>query len=308
MKKTIFLFLVLLGISLPSFAQNEGISFQGLARNAAGEVLVSQKISLRLSILLNSESGAVAYVETRQTTTNPQGIFSLVVGDSNALTKSSDFSGINWGSTPSFIKVEMDSNAGTNFLLMGISRLQAVPFAYSATKLSNAKTINGVAFDGTANITVPADAGTLTGTSLKSTVTGSSLTTVGTLTDLTVTNPIAGSITGNAATATSATTATTASTVITNANLTGPVTSVGNATSIASGAITNAMLANTAVANLTGTNTGDQTSVSGNAGTATKLATARNINGVAFDGTGNITVPADAGTLTGTSLKSTVTG
>jgi uncharacterized protein (TIGR02145 family) len=68
------------------------------------------------------------------------------------------------------------------------------------------------------------------------------------------------------------------------------------------------MLANSAVANLTGTNTGDQTTVSGNAGTATKLATARNINGVAFDGTGNITVPADAGTLTGTSLKSTVTG
>ena len=184
MKKIIYLFLICLGISLPSLAQNEGISFQGLARNTAGEVLVSQKISLRLSILLNSESGAVAYVETRQTTTNPQGIFSLVIGDSNALTKSSDFSGINWGSTPSFIKVEMDSNGGTNFLLMGISRLQAVPFAYSATKLSNAKTINGVAFDGTADITItaPAAAETLTGSTLKSTVTGSSLTSVGTIT------------------------------------------------------------------------------------------------------------------------------
>jgi uncharacterized protein (TIGR02145 family) len=182
--------------------------------------------------------------------------------------------------------------------------------AGTATKLATARNINGVAFDGSGDINISAAvaAEQLTGTTLKSTVTGSSLTSVGTLTNLTVTNPIAGSITGNAATATSATTATTASTVITNANLTGPVTSVGNATSIASGAITNAMLANSAVANLTGTNTGDQTTVSGNAGTATKLATARNINGVAFDGTGNITVPADAGTLTGTSLKSTVTG
>ena len=43
---------------------------------------------------------------------------------------------------------------------------------------------------------------------MKSTVTGSSLTSVGTLANLTVTNPIAGSITGNAATATTATTAT----------------------------------------------------------------------------------------------------
>jgi hypothetical protein len=49
-----------------------------------------------------------------------------------------------------------------------------------------------------------------------------------------------------------------AATVTTNANLTGPVTSVGNATAIAAGAITNTMLANGAVANLSGTNTGDQ--------------------------------------------------
>ena len=147
--------------------------------------------------------------------------------------------------------------------------------AGTATKLATARDINGVAFDGTANITVTADAGTLTGTTLKSTVIGSSLTSVGTLANLTVTNPIAGSVTGNAATAT---------------NLTGLSTPIAT------------------LNNLTGTNTGDQTSVSGNAGTATKLATARDVNGVAFDGTANITVTADAGTLTGTTLKSTVTG
>lgn len=58
----------------------------------------------------------------------------------------------------------------------------------------------------------------------------------------------------------------------TNANLTGVVTSVGNATSIANGAITNAMLANGAVANLSGTNTGDQTNITGNAATVTTNA------------------------------------
>ena len=42
-------------------------------------------------------------------------------------------------------------------------------------------------------------------------------------------------------------------------NLTGPVTSIGNATAIANGTITNDMLANPAVANLSNTNTGDQT-------------------------------------------------
>ncbi len=49
---------------------------------------------------------------------------------------------------------------------------------------------------------VIAQSGTLTGTTLASNVVTSSLTTVGTLINLTVTNPIIGSITGNAATAT----------------------------------------------------------------------------------------------------------
>lgn len=100
----------------------------------------------------------------------------------------------------------------------------------SAPKLDTARTINGTSFDGTANITVTAAAGTLTGTTLNSSVVTSSLTSVGTLTDLTVTNAITGSITGNAAT------------VTTNANLTGDVTSSGNATTIGANKVTYAKM------------------------------------------------------------------
>jgi hypothetical protein len=59
--------------------------------------------------------------------------------------------------------------------------------ATSAVKLTTARNINGVTFDGTKDITIStvADAGTLTGTILKSTVTGSSLTSVGTIASLT---------------------------------------------------------------------------------------------------------------------------
>ncbi len=100
----------------------------------------------------------------------------------------------------------------------------------SAPKLETARTINGTSFDGTGNITVTAAASSLTGTTLNSTVVTSSLTSVGTLVNLTVTNPIAGSVTGNAAT------------VTTNANLTGDVTSSGNATTIANNAVTYAKM------------------------------------------------------------------
>ena len=56
--------------------------------------------------------------------------------------------------------------------------------ATTATTLQTARNINGVSFNGSADITVTAAAGTLTGTTLNSTVVTSSLTSVGTLTSL----------------------------------------------------------------------------------------------------------------------------
>jgi cytoskeletal protein CcmA (bactofilin family) len=53
--------------------------------------------------------------------------------------------------------------------------------ASTATTLETSRNINGVAFNGSANITVTADANTLSGTELKSTVVTSALTTVGTI-------------------------------------------------------------------------------------------------------------------------------
>jgi hypothetical protein len=61
-------------------------------------------------------------------------------------------------------------------------KLDATGNAATAIKLATTKNINGVAFDGSADITVAADAGTLTGTTLASNVVNSSLTSVGTIT------------------------------------------------------------------------------------------------------------------------------
>ena len=132
MRRIVYSTLLFLLLSLSAFAQNEGINFQGMARTAAGEPVANQKISLRLSVLLYSESGTVEYSETKESTTSGQGVFSVVIGDGSILTKTGNFSDINWKSKPKFLKVELDPIGGTNFALMGTSRLQAVPFAYYA--------------------------------------------------------------------------------------------------------------------------------------------------------------------------------
>ncbi|KKL74331.1 hypothetical protein LCGC14_2065960, partial [marine sediment metagenome] len=207
--------------------------------------------------------------------------------------------------------------------------------ATTATTLATGRDINGVNFDGSANITVTAAAGTLTGTTLKSTVVSSSLTSVGTLGALTVTAQITGSIsgssgstTGNAASATVLQTARTINGVSFNGSanitvtaaagtltgttlkstvVTSSLTAIGT---LASGAVPASLVTagtfgtgayvfdNTVSGITTCTATTFSGALSGNATTATTLATARNINGVSFDGSANITVAAAAGTLT----------
>jgi hypothetical protein len=60
--------------------------------------------------------------------------------------------------------------------------------AFSATRLQPGRNINGVLFDGTQNITVPAASSTLTGTDLATNIINSSLQTLGTLNSLSVTD------------------------------------------------------------------------------------------------------------------------
>ena len=74
----------------------------------------------------------------------------------------------------------------------------------SAATLTTSRNINGVAFNGSADITVTAAADTLSGTSLNSTITASSLTSVGTLTSLSTSGnvTVGGDLTVNGTTTT----------------------------------------------------------------------------------------------------------
>ncbi len=135
--------ILFLFVSFFAFSQNAGINFQGVGRNASGIVLATQKISLRFSVIQGSETGSVEYVESKEVTTNAQGVFSVVIGDGTQISKTGNFTDINWKINPKFLKVEMDPAGGTTFTAMGTTRLQSVPFAYYANGV-NADNVDGV--------------------------------------------------------------------------------------------------------------------------------------------------------------------
>lgn len=116
-------------ISATVQSQTAGLNFQGVARNPNGIILASQNISLRFSILNLSATGTIEYMETKMVLTNAQGIFSIVIGDGSGTINLGTFTNIDWKQMPKFLKVELDPTAGNNFITMGTTQLQTVPYA-----------------------------------------------------------------------------------------------------------------------------------------------------------------------------------
>lgn len=227
-------------------------------------------------------------------------LFSQSIRDDNGFLQPIIKAEINGSTVAIIANTEFNINAantvpGFDTVKKGITLSSSVKFigdlegnATSADYLNNPRSINGVPFNGTANITITANTpfSLIPGTYL----TGSNFNGSGARTwavDATSTNSIgkvvARDSSGNFA----------ANTV--SANLIGNVT--GNV-------VTN-----------TGTSTFNRVeatefigaSLSGNANSATRLETTRTINGVNFNGTENITVTAAAETLSGTTINPTVT-
>ena len=129
-------------ITLLSFAQvPQGISYQAIALDASANPVVSANVGIRLSILDATATGAVLYSESHIKTTNPQGLFNLVIGQGTSL--SGTFNTIKWETNSKFLKVEMDAAGGTNYVLVGTTELLSVPYALMAGKVKSEDVVGG---------------------------------------------------------------------------------------------------------------------------------------------------------------------
>ncbi len=122
------------------FAQSpQSFQYQAVVRDAAGIALVSQPVNFQISIISGSITGTVEYTETHSATTNTFGIVTLLIGNGTPVTGT--FSGIVWGISSHFIKIEAD--LGSGYIDMGTTQLLSVPYALYSENAGNIPTYTG---------------------------------------------------------------------------------------------------------------------------------------------------------------------
>ena len=81
----------------------QGINYQAVARDASGNPIGTQSISIEFQIRQTTSGGTVVYDETHSKTTNQFGLFSAIIGQGSVV--SGTFSAINWSSINYFLEV-----------------------------------------------------------------------------------------------------------------------------------------------------------------------------------------------------------
>ncbi len=119
------------------------MTYQAVIRNASNNLVTSSSVGMRLSVLQGTNA---VYVETQTPSTNANGLVSLEIGTGTVVT--GNFSTINWGAGPYFVKTETDPTGGTSYSITGTSQLNSVPYALYAGNVVNYTAGAGIAIAG----------------------------------------------------------------------------------------------------------------------------------------------------------------
>jgi hypothetical protein len=145
--KKIFILLCFVPVlfSLGQTSVPGAFKYQGIIRDAEGDPLINDAVTLKFSVRSGGETGTIVYQETHSTATNEFGLVNLNVGQGNPIIGT--FDAIAWGEAAHFLQVEVNNGGG--FLNMGAYQLLSVPYALHALSAEE----SGIP-DGTANNTL----------------------------------------------------------------------------------------------------------------------------------------------------------
>ena len=121
------LLLILLCLPFIGFAQSvpQGINYQAVARDANGDVMMNQVLTIQFSIISDIINSTISWQETHQDTTNNYGLFTAIIGQGATTNggSSATFDLIDWASSTHFLNVKM------NGVDMGTTQLMSAPYS-----------------------------------------------------------------------------------------------------------------------------------------------------------------------------------
>lgn len=157
--KLLFFVATLLSISFARAQVVDGINYQAVAidefgkeiagMDAYGNILQDKTIYVRFSIIEGSVDGEIIYQEIHSTNTDPNGLFSLIIGHGEItnLSPNTSILDIDWGNFRFYLKVELDTKGSGEYNLMGIQQMMAVPYSLYSLNSGSAASINGAGAD-----------------------------------------------------------------------------------------------------------------------------------------------------------------
>lgn len=135
MKKAFVLSIALWIIASIAVSQSLPFKYQALIRDADGEVLTSQNVGLRISILQDTNA-VMVYREEFNKTSDEFGIVDLEIGTGTVL--SGNYLTIDWSKPDNQLQVEIDLSGGTTYTLLGNTPILSAPVANYALKAGGA--------------------------------------------------------------------------------------------------------------------------------------------------------------------------
>jgi len=109
--------------------QKNFINYQGVARNASNELMISENMNITIGVKFGAANTAAIYEESHTITTDANGVFSLLIGNGSSL--SGNYNTLPWGSAATFVTVSMNGNE------IGTTEMMAVPYAISSGDADN---------------------------------------------------------------------------------------------------------------------------------------------------------------------------
>ncbi len=136
MKNTLLFIAFFMLSIIEVFAQSpQKINYQAVIKDASGEAVSNQNISVQVNINQSTANGTTVYSETHLVTTSQDGLATLFIGDG---TTTDDFSSISWGNTSHFLNIAVDLAGGSTYSNIGTQQLVSVPYALTANTSESA--------------------------------------------------------------------------------------------------------------------------------------------------------------------------